>query len=111
MGAHYRGSGLLGAGRRGAVHRGRITGRQTRMRPAGTWVNPPIERGNRRRWEVLAPGVVVTHSHLDHTASVILTREESRGLVALVVDPAWAPDELHDLAKDVAAWEAEVVAG
>src|SRR5690625_3326287 len=81
------------------------------MRPAGTWVNPPVGPGNQRRWEVLAPGMVVTHSRLDHTASVILTREDSRGLVAVVVDPAWAPDELHGLAKDVSAWDADVVAG
>lgn len=66
----------------------------------------------RRAWVHPVPGIAVTHSRLDHTASVILTREESFGAAsALVVDPCWAPEELDALAADVRTWGLDVVAG
>lgn len=66
---------------------------------------------SRRAWTHPAPGVAVTHSRLDHTASIVLSRETVDGPLALVVDPAWTPAELHDLAHDVHASGLTVVAG
>lgn len=74
-------------------------------------MSAPLSGATSRRWSEVAPGVYVTHSRLDRTASIVVTRAGSAGLDALVVDPAWTPSELAGLAADVHAAGLHVVAG
>lgn len=60
-----------------------------------------------RDWTEIAPGVLVCHSTLYATASTMVRS----GDAALLVDPAWRPDELSDLADDLAAWGVTATAG
>ena len=53
-----------------------------------------------RRLRPVAAGVLVATSRRDRTNSVVLV---GPGATALVVDPAWTPDELDGLAADLAA--------
>jgi glyoxylase-like metal-dependent hydrolase (beta-lactamase superfamily II) len=53
-----------------------------------------------RRLRPVAPGVLVATSRRDRTNSVVLL---GPGATALLVDPAWTPDELDGLAADLAA--------
>lgn len=55
----------------------------------------------------VAPGVLVTHSRRDVTASTILVS----GRQVLLVDPAWDPDELDGLAQFITGSGLMVVAG
>ncbi len=55
----------------------------------------------------IAPGVLVTHSRRDTTASTVLT-DNGR---AVLIDPAWDPDELDDLAQLITSSALRVVAG
>ncbi len=55
----------------------------------------------------VAPGVLVTHSRRDRTASTILTS----GTQAVLIDPAWEPDELDALAAFIGGSALTVVAG
>ena len=55
----------------------------------------------------IAPGVLVTHSRRDITASTVLT---DRGR-AVLIDPSWDPDELDDLAQFITTSALDVVAG
>lgn len=54
--------------------------------------------GGGRRLRPLAPGVLVATSRRDRTNSVVLL---GPGRTALLVDPAWTPDELDGLAADL----------
>ena len=55
----------------------------------------------------IAQGVLVTHSRRDTTASTVLT-DNGR---AVLIDPAWDPDELDDLAQFITNSALGVVAG
>ena len=55
----------------------------------------------------VTPGVLVTHSRRDMTASTILLG----GTRSVLVDPAWDPDELDALADFVGRSGLTVVAG
>ncbi len=61
----------------------------------------------RRKVAQVAPGVLVTHSRRDKTASTILVS----GSQVVLVDPAWEPDELDALAEFVTGSGLTVVAG
>ena len=54
--------------------------------------------GALRRLRPVAPGVLVATSRRDRTNSVVLI---GPGRTALLVDPAWTPDELDGLAADL----------
>lgn len=60
-----------------------------------------------RDWTEVAPGVLVCHSTLYATASTVVRS----GSTALLVDPAWRPDELSALADDLVSWGVTVTAG
>lgn len=62
-----------------------------------------------RKWVEVAPQVRVTHSRLDHTSSIVVGRAGTSEV--LLVDPAWAPDELNALAADLQTWEVQVSDG
>ena len=55
----------------------------------------------------LAPGILVTHSRRDTTASTVLV-DNGR---AVLIDPSWDPDELDDLAQFITDSSLDVVAG
>jgi glyoxylase-like metal-dependent hydrolase (beta-lactamase superfamily II) len=56
------------------------------------------------RLSTVAPGVLVATSRRDHTTSTVAVFAPAAGRDAsvLLVDPAWDPDELADLAADLA---------
>ncbi|MCK0115852.1 hypothetical protein MWU57_02310 [Isoptericola sp. S6320L] len=55
--------------------------------------------------------LVRTSRRLATTSTLVLGRRSVEGRAALLVDPAWEPDELAAIAAEVSALGARVVAG